>query len=283
MFKIGEFSQFSRVSVKMLRHYDRLGLLPPAYVDPATNYRYYAADQLPRLQRILALKDLGFSLEEIGHLLDGDLSGEQVRGMLKLRRADIMARMRADEARLARIEGRLADLDHAVELPPYDVVLRAIAAQRVAAIRQEVGGQTESVTDLFELLEAYVARHEARAPSPPLMLCHDAEYREEGRDIEVVVPIDKRLPQTERVRVRELPFRETVACTIHTGPYQTLGRAYGALLTWIERNGYRIIGPTCEAYLRFGADQEGYALPEVYLATSAADFVTELQIPVAKE
>ena len=70
MFKIGDFSKFSRVSVKMLRHYDELGLLKPALVDPATNYRYYSADQLPRLNRIIALKDLGFTLEQVGRLFN---------------------------------------------------------------------------------------------------------------------------------------------------------------------------------------------------------------------
>lgn len=66
MFKISEFSRFTRVSVKMLRHYDEIGLLRPAHIDPVNNYRYYSADQLPRLNRIIALKDLGFSLSEIG-------------------------------------------------------------------------------------------------------------------------------------------------------------------------------------------------------------------------
>lgn len=282
MFKIGAFSQFSRVSVKMLRHYDRLGLLPPAYVDPSTNYRYYAANQLPRLQRILALKDLGFSLEEIRHVLDGDLSGEQIRGMLKLRRAEILARQREDEARLARIEGRLAYLDQAEQMPPYDVVLRAIPAQRVASIRGRVGPQPPTVTDLFEELEAYVASHGARAPRPPLMLRHDDEHRDDRQDVEVLIPVDRPLPPSGHIRVRQLSAEPNMACTVHTGHYDTLDRAFAALLNWIERNDYLISGPAREAYLRFGADQEGYALPAVYLATSAAEFVTELQIPVAK-
>jgi DNA-binding transcriptional MerR regulator len=87
MFKIGEFSRLSRVSVRMLRHYDQLGLLKPSRTDNFTNYRYYSADQLPRLNRILALRDLGFSLEQIGNMLDEELSAEQLMGMLNLKRA----------------------------------------------------------------------------------------------------------------------------------------------------------------------------------------------------
>jgi DNA-binding transcriptional MerR regulator len=101
MFRIGEFSRFSRVSVKMLRHYDELGLLPPARVDAQTNYRYYSADQLPRLHRIVALKDLGFSLEQIGVMLDGDPSTEQLTGMLKLRRAELQKQVRDARLQLA--------------------------------------------------------------------------------------------------------------------------------------------------------------------------------------
>src|SRR5215216_1294862 len=93
MIRIGDFSKLSRVSVKTLRFYDEMCLLKPIEVDRITGYRYYEFDQLPRQHRILALKDLGFSLEEIGRLLEGDLSTEQMRGMLKLRQAEIRQRV----------------------------------------------------------------------------------------------------------------------------------------------------------------------------------------------
>src|SRR3990172_9888415 len=91
--KIGDFSKLSRVSIKTLRYYDEMGLLKPVEVDRLTGYRYYEYDQLPLLYRILALKDLGFSLEEIGRLLEEDLSAEQMRGMLRLRRSEIRQRV----------------------------------------------------------------------------------------------------------------------------------------------------------------------------------------------
>jgi DNA-binding transcriptional MerR regulator len=65
MFKIGDFSKISQVSIRSLRHYDEIGLFKPAHTDPFTGYRYYSADQLPRLNRIIALRTLGLSLEEI--------------------------------------------------------------------------------------------------------------------------------------------------------------------------------------------------------------------------
>src|SRR5215213_1484384 len=101
MFKIGEFSRLSRVSVRMLRHYDQLGLLRPSQTDPFTGYRYYSAEQLPRLNRIIALRDLGFSLEQITGMLEEDLSAKQLLGMLKLKRAEIEEQMKLEQQRLA--------------------------------------------------------------------------------------------------------------------------------------------------------------------------------------
>ena len=265
----------------MLRHYDDLGLLKPARVDPFTNYRYYSANQLPRLHRILALKDLGFSLEQIGVMLDGELSAEQLRGMLKLRRAEIAQRLQEEEAKLARVEARLMQIDEAERPPTYDVLLRAVAAQMVATIGMQIGS-TVSVTDLFEELERYVAEHNARAIRPPLMIYHDMAYEEEGQQVEIAVPISDALPTNGRIQIHRLPARECMACLVHSGSYKTLPQAYSSLLTWIEANQMEITGPLREVFLRFGADQQGYALPEAYIACSAAEFVTELQIPVAR-
>src|SRR5258708_9424704 len=107
MFKISEFSQLSQVSVKTLRYYDQLGLLKPAHADSRTGYRYYTAEQLLRLNRILAFKELGFTLEQITRLLDEQVPPEQIRGMFRLKQAQIQGLIESEQARLARIEGRL--------------------------------------------------------------------------------------------------------------------------------------------------------------------------------
>jgi effector-binding domain-containing protein len=153
----------------------------------------------------------------------------------------------------------------------------------MAAIRQSLSVDGVSVTALFEELEGYTARYRARAPLPPLMLYHDAEFPEQGEDIEVMVPVQKPLPTIDRITLRQLAGHDLLACLIHTGSYDSLPEAYAVLLSWIERNGYTIAGPTRELYLRFGADQVDYTLPVGYLATNDADYVTELQIPVAIE
>ena len=111
LLKIGDFSKISQVSVKTLRYYDEVGLLRPVEVDPFTGYRYYSAGQLPRLHRVLALKDLGFSLEQISRLLDDELSPAQIRGVLRMKQAELQQHIRDELARLARVEARLRQLE----------------------------------------------------------------------------------------------------------------------------------------------------------------------------
>lgn len=107
MFKISEFSKLGQVSVKALRYYDQIGLLKPAHTDPDTGYRYYTANQLFSLNRILAFKELGFTLQQIRQLINDDISTEQIRGMFRLKQAEIQTLIEEEQARLHRIENRL--------------------------------------------------------------------------------------------------------------------------------------------------------------------------------
>jgi DNA-binding transcriptional MerR regulator len=111
MLKIGEFSRLSQVTVATLHHYDEIDLLKPAQIDPFTNYRYYSVEQLSHIHRIMALKELGLSLEQIGLMLDEDVSTEQIRGMLRLKRAEIQQVVREEQQRLTRVEFRLRMID----------------------------------------------------------------------------------------------------------------------------------------------------------------------------
>src|SRR5512136_1663207 len=135
MLKIGDLSKLSRVSVKTLRYYDEVGLLRPAQVDRFTGYRYYSFDQLPRLNRILALRDLGVSLEQIAQLLSEDLPAAQLRGMLRLRRAELSQHVQDEMDQLARVEARLTQIEQEGKMPSYDVVIKKVEPQLVAGVR----------------------------------------------------------------------------------------------------------------------------------------------------
>ena len=145
MFTIGDFARMGRVSVRMLRHYDRIGLLPPARVDVYTGYRYYTADQLRRLNRVVALKDLGFTLAEVARILDADVEPAELRGMLRLRRAQVAEQITADQDRLTRIEARLRMIEKEGTMSTNNVTVKSLAAVRAATLSDTAESTTSEV------------------------------------------------------------------------------------------------------------------------------------------
>lgn len=134
MLKIGEFSQLSQVTVKTLHHYDEMGLLKPARIDPFTNYRYYTVEQLPRIHRIMALKELGLSLEQISLMLNEELPAEQIRGMLRLQQAQVQQQVREAQQQLAMIEFRLHMIEAETDFPDLDVVVKLLEPMRCLSV-----------------------------------------------------------------------------------------------------------------------------------------------------
>lgn len=272
MIRIGDFSKLSRVSVKTLRFYDEMGLLKPVEVDRFTGYRYYEFDQLPRLYRILALKDLGFSLEEIGRLLADDLSTEQMRGMLKLRQAEIRQRVAEEAGRLERVELWLRRIDQEDIMSKYDVVIKHIEPVKVASVRAVVPTPPDQ-GELWGELMGYLGQQGARMSGPPIAIYHDPEAKERDWDIEVCMPIADELAPAGRVSVGSLPGCETMACVVHAGPFTTIGEAYDALGKWIDEQGYKFVGPSRELNLR---------VPEPPGNQNDPNTLNEIQFPVAK-
>jgi DNA-binding transcriptional MerR regulator len=272
MIRIGDFSKLSRVSIKALRLYDEMGLLKPVEVDRFTGYRYYEFDQLPRLYRILALKDLGFSLEEIGRLLEGDLPVEQMRGMLRLRQAEIRQQVGEEAARLERVELWLRQIEQEDSVSKYDVVIKNIDPLRVAAVRGVVPTPPDQ-RSLWDKLMGHLHQTSARMIGPPMAIYHDKEFKERDWDIEVVMPLGDEIAPSQRVQVYELPGADKMACVVHTGPFATIGEAYDAIAKWIDQNGYHIVGPGRELNLR---------LPDTLGDQNDPNTVNEIQFPVEK-
>ncbi len=279
MIRIGDFSSLGRVSVKTLRFYDERGLLKPVHVDQSTGYRYYEYHQLPRLHRILALKDLGFSLEEISALLRDDLSTGQLRGMLKLRQAEAARTVQDETERLERVEARLKQIEQEDGMSTYDVVIKRVEPVTVASVRGIVPTPPQQ-GPLWEELGKHLAAHPVKTHGPCLTLYHDTEYKERDWDVEACQPIDGHLAEAGRVKVQTLPAVDTMACVVHHGPFKTIGEAYQAIMQWIDQNGYRISGPGREVVLR----EPEPAGPGTQMAASQVDpeTVVEVQYPVEK-
>jgi len=269
MLKIGDFSRLSQVSVDTLRHYDTLGLLKPAEVDSATGYRYYAYHQLGRLNRILALKDLGLSLEQIAPMLAGEISAEQIQGMLKLKRAEIESHIDQEHERLARVEARLRQIQMEAHMPNYEVVIKNVRPQLIASTRRVMPAHNQ-IIPLYQELLAYLAPFNL-TQTIPITIWRDDSFRERDVDTEVAMTLKTPVPETDRVKVYELPGG-TLASIVHNGAYNTLNQAYTALNAWLDQNNYRITGSARELYhysqapLRFDDDS----------------YVTEVQLPVEK-
>lgn len=271
MIKIGDFARLSQISVVTLRHYDELGLLTPVQVDPFTGYRYYSTEQLPRLNRILALKDLGFSLEQIAEVLNEGLTPDQLRGMLRLKRAEVEQRLADEQERLARIEARLRQIEMENRMPHYDVVLKTVPPMRVASRRVTIPTNDQVPAILrpaFTEVYDFVRQAGAKEASPCFALWHSPAEVYTNEDAEAIVPIDRALPGTERVKVYDLPATQ-VAAVVHHGDFDDFTQGHTALLKWIEANGYRIVGPYREVYIK-------------HHHNNLTDTTTEIQFPVEK-
>jgi DNA-binding transcriptional MerR regulator len=273
VFKIGDFSKLSMVSVKALRYYDERGLLKPARVDEFTGYRYYSASQLTRLNRILAMKDMGLSLEQIALLLDKELTPDQIRGMLRLKQVELHQQLAEGQARLTRIEAWLQTFEQEVTMPAYDVVLKKVTPLQVVQIHGVAPSMEQigpTLNRLFDQVLGYISQHGATPVGPSITLYYDTEFCERDISVGACMSFEGRLNDGEQAKVVELPAVETMASVIHHGSFSTIQQAYGAILQWIEANGYHISGPNRELNLEYerGGDE--------------AKFVTEIQFPVEK-
>jgi effector-binding domain-containing protein len=270
VFKIGEFSRLSLVTTKTLRYYDQIGLLKPDKVDDWTGYRYYSASQLSRLNRILALKDLGLALDQIAPLLEGDLSADQMRGMLHLKQLELKQQVQEEQARLERVEHRLRLIEQEEAMPTQEVAIKRIPAQTVASVRDTV--PVSHLGQLFGEVFGYLGPRGISPMGPPVGIYYGEEFSEEAMDVEVAVPVSGAVPEGERIKGHQLPAVEHMACLIHEGDYKLVGGTYGQLMAWVEANGYRMCGPVREVYVR--GPESG---------DDASAYITEIQLPVTRE
>jgi DNA-binding transcriptional MerR regulator len=252
MFRIGMFSRICQVPVSALRYYAEIGLLEPAQIDPSSGYRYYAATQLPRLNRILALKDMGLSLEEIGAILDEGIDAGQLRGMLRLKRAEIGQRVTEEQTRLDMVEARLRLIEKEGTMPDAEIVLKQAQSLQGLAIR-DVLPKVEDIGDLIGDGFAGLEMGGLNLVGPPMAIYHDPEFTGTEVDVEMVYPVaDTSTPlPTPAGRTLEKRVVEgcQVASIIHAAPFETISETYQSLAAWIEEHGYRFAGPPQEIYL----------------------------------
>lgn len=272
MIKIGDFSKLSFLSVKTLRYYDEMGLLKPVQVDPFTGYRYYSASQLPRLNRILALKEMGLTLEQIRMLLENDMPVDQVIGILRRRQVELRQEVMENEAILRRVEARLRQFEQENIMPKNEVTIKSVPALWVASVRGVVPTYPDQGA-LWGKLEPVLQKYQVKPVGPCFTIDHDLEYRERDHDLEVCEPLSGEVQLEPPVQVRLLPAVETMASLIHEGPFSTLYLSYQEMLKWIENNGYQFIESNREIYVEINENPD---------PGEDCGKITEIQFPVKR-
>lgn len=275
MYKIGEFSIIAQVSGRLLRYYDEIGLFSPEFTDSQTGYRFYSASQLPRLNRILAARELGFTLEQIARLLDQDLPLSELRGMLTLRKAQIEQTMQAEAERLRIVESRLRQIEDEGHLQAPDVVMKSVPAQPFLSLREmlpDVGAVRTMVEHLHSVIPRIVG---AANLGPVTLVIHATAFEPGALDFEIGYTLtgnvrpEVQLTEERVLTVRDLPGIDLAATLVHVGPTSDTHRSYGLLAGWLETHGWQVLGPGRQV------------LRQLPLGNPQSEAVVELQLPVA--
>lgn len=264
LYKIGMFAQMNHITIKTLRFYEEQGLLLPAYVDGENGYRYYTMNQMADIQRITALKQAGFTLDDI-KLIN---QGADTAYLLSTKKAALLKKIAELTSQIAVIDGYLSGPAGTLDAP---VLIRTIPAVTVASMKKRI----DSYDELFSLMPEMGAEMErlgCRCALPEYCFTHYLEpgFRDEHILIETCEAVTEKKEDSALVKFRELP-EITAACIFHKGSYSNFSESYAAILRFIEENGYEICGNIRENYIDgiWNKDRE-------------EDWLSEIQIPVSR-
>lgn len=271
LFKIGEFSKLNKIPIKTLRYYDEIGLFKPAKVDAESGYRFYSACQLKRLNKILALRDLGFTLSEIIEIVDSNGTKKVLISMLNSRKTQINACILKQQEQLSKVERIIYDINEEdFVMLKYDIVVKEIESIKVASIRDAIPSYSMQ-HGLWKELGEYITKNNAKIVRPGIMTYYDEGYKESNVDCEASEQFIGKLSSSDRVKIKTLEPVKQMACIVHQGSYEKLNEAYTAIMKWIEDNEYKIVGYNREIYL------EGE-----WSCKNPEEYITEIQVPISK-
>jgi DNA-binding transcriptional MerR regulator len=271
MLKIGDFSRLGRVTIKTLRYWDEIGLLKPDYVNMENGYRYYASDKLAVVQEIMSMKDIGLYLEDIHKVLQGGLHKSQWLELLLSRKSSLIEEIQLYEKKLQKLDQMLA----LVEKESYmdKIEIRELPEVIVASMRTTIPDY-QALFSVVPPMGDIMRKQGAvcREPAYCFNIYHDGEYREKDIDVEICEAVVDFCKDGEGVIYKKLPFIKQAAVIMHTGPYETLGKSYASIISWIEENEYEIVDNPRESYI------DG-----VWNRQNPEEWRTEIQIPIIKK
>lgn len=245
MLKIGDFSKISRVSIRMLRHYDDIGLLKPAEIDDLTGYRYYREDQLFVIGRITALKDMGFALADIVRILEIYEDKEKLDGFLSAREKELADQAKETEYRLMLLDTARKRLRKEQNMS-FDVTVKTIPERYAATVQMVV----PHYNDEGMLWNTMMSECKNLVPADPCLAAAeflDPEFKEENVEIIAWMTVSGSYDDTEHVKFKTLPEVKVASCIIK-GSYDQMCEAYATVASWIKENGYKMNGPMFNIY-----------------------------------
>jgi len=254
VFRIGDFSRIARVSARLLRFYEEIGLFVPAHADPDTGYRYYEVAQLAELNRIIVLKELGFSLEQVRDILQSKVDAGQLRAMLLVRRGDAERALALEAQRLRHLETRIAQLEAGGALSEADIVVRAEPARRLLSLRRTVASFAAARSLIGELREQ--ARPLlARGAAPQLVaVAHSPQFEQDEIDVEFGFALPEgcevALPKDAPLGLRELEGVKRMAVCVRIGLPEDAHLVSVRIGRYVEASGNRLAGPNREVFLQ---------------------------------
>lgn len=266
LYRVGIFSQMNQVTIKALRHYDEKGLLIPRYVDPENGYRYYSASQLPDLHQIIALRKIGFSLEEIRKVQQGVGKDK----LLRLKKKRILEEIAERTRELSVIESYLSDEEELVE---YDIIEKSLPEITIASMTLTIDNYGELINYMPQM-DQELERLGCSYTNPQYCFNRylDGEYKEEDIRVEICEAVTAAKSGDTFLEFSVVPKVENAVCTLHKGSYEQLPLSYQAILSFIDQNNYEIADLPRESYIDGIWNQE-----------SVEDWLTEIQIPVRRK
>lgn len=266
MFKIGEFSKLSSVSIRMLRYYDEKDLLKPAYVDPSSGFRYYLAKQLSTIGKIQKLQGLGFSSSIIRKMLDS----EDIKDYFDIREEELKEELKTIQSQGRMLDSIKSALQNEDSMMPYNVVLKTIPKRYVVSLRRHVIDYYQE-GKLWDLLEDFSKTHQLKFAKNayPMAIYHDTVYREKYVDIEVQCTLSQELPVIEDQEFKFYETRERVVASVtFHGSYEKMPMVTKAMAQWIEDNHYEMTGPMFNIFHVSPAVEEN---PEKYITEACIE------------
>ena len=242
MLKIGDFSKLSRISIRMLRHYDEIGLLTPANTDDFTSYRYYSEAQLPVANRIAALKDMGFSLAAVAEIMKSYDDPEALSQFLAVKQAEVQEQAVEAQNRLLLLGTAIKRLREDGTMMKYDVTVKTMPERYVASVRKIIPAydQEGMLWSIMMQETASLKMHPADNCNS-LALFHDEGYKEGDVDVEVQMTVKGSYKNTENVVFKTEPAVEIASAT-YKGSYEQMTAVNEAVATWVNDNGYKFNG-----------------------------------------